>query len=460
MNDVERSLRRQRMRGRLAALALIAAVAVLAALTNRYHLEADWSAGRWNSLSRASRAILDQLPDRVTISAFAGDDALVRKRLEALIRRYRRYKSSISVHFVDAHDTPQWLRDLPGPGQGSLLLEYQGRSQVVDRFTEQEITNALQRLARRGERWLVFLAGHGERKAHGQANHDLGNWVRELESKGFKVAEVNLAQNRQIPQNTGLLVLAGPQVDLLDGEVQMIREYVERGGNLLWLSDPGDQHGLEHLSDTLGVTPSAGMVVDATTRLLGIASPSVAIVAAYDDTLPVTRGFDKITLFPQVTAIDLLESATAWQEKAVLRTTAKSWLEKGELQGTVSFDPDLDRPGPVTIGVALERSRPEAPDTAVPASVPGKQRIFVIGDGDFLSNSYLGNGGNLDLGVRLVSWLVGDDELVAVPSRVTPDRDLNLGPAAMMIIAVGLLFVLPILLAGGGATIWWRRRRR
>jgi len=460
MNDVERSLRRQRLRGRLSALALVAAVALLAILTNRYHLETDWSTGQGNSLSDASRAVLDQLPERLSISAFAGDDALVRKRLRTLIRRYRRYKPSISVHFVDAHDTPQWMHDVPGPGQGSLLLEYQGRSQVVNRFTEQEISNALQRLARRGERWLVFLSGHGERKAHGQANHDLGNWVHELESKGFKVTDVNLAQNRQIPQNTGLLVLAGPQVDLLDGEVEMIKEYIAHGGNLLWLSDPGVQHGLENLSDSLGVLPSAGMVVDATTRLLGIASPSVAIVAAYDDTLPVTRGFDKITLFPQATAIDLLDSATTWQKKAVLHTTPKSWLEKGELQGSVSFDPELDRAGPVTIGVALERTRPEVPDTAVPEPGSGKQRVFVLGDGDFLSNSYLGNGGNLDLGVRLVSWLVGDDELVAVPARVTADRDLNLGPAAMMIIAIGLLFVLPLLLAGGGATIWWRRRRR
>jgi ABC-type uncharacterized transport system involved in gliding motility auxiliary subunit len=194
--------------------------------------------------------------------------------------------------------------------------------------------------------------------------------------------------------------------------------------------------------------------------LLGIGSPSVAIVAAYDDSHPVTHGFDKITLFPQVTAIDLLDKAAAWQTRAVLHTTAKSWLENGELHGTVSFDPDRDRAGPVTIGVALERVAPPVTNPRASVSKLRHQRVVVIGDGDFLSNAYLGNGGNLDLGIRLVSWLVGDDELVAIPSRVASDRDLNLGPAAMMMIAIGLLFVLPLLLAGGGASIWWRRRRR
>ena len=36
----------------------------------------------------------------------------------------------------------------------------------------------------------------------------------------------------------------------------------------------------------------------------------------------------------------------------------------------------------------------------------------MIGDGDFLSNTFLGNGGNREFGERVFDWLLGDDKLV------------------------------------------------
>jgi ABC-type uncharacterized transport system involved in gliding motility auxiliary subunit len=86
--------------------------------------------------------------------------------------------------------------------------------------------------------------------------------------------------------------------------------------------------------------------------------------------------------------------------------------------------------------------------------------VAVIGDGDFLSNTYLGNSGNLDLGLRLFTWLTGDDELIAITARTAPDATLELSRAATLAIGFGFLFVLPVLLLAAGGRIWYRRRRR
>jgi ABC-type uncharacterized transport system involved in gliding motility auxiliary subunit len=83
----------------------------------------------------------------------------------------------------------------------------------------------------------------------------------------------------------------------------------------------------------------------------------------------------------------------------------------------------------------------------------------VVGDGDFLSNSYLGNGGNLDLGLNLVRWLSGDDNLLDIPARTAPDSRLELSRTAGAAIGLGFLFILPLLLIATGLLIWWRRRR-
>jgi len=49
-----------------------------------------------------------------------------------------------------------------------------------------------------------------------------------------------------------------------------------------------------------------------------------------------------------------------------------------------------------------------------------QQRIVVVGDGDFLSNAYLGNVGNLDMGLKMVSWLIHEDRLSTFRQKSQP----------------------------------------
>jgi ABC-type uncharacterized transport system involved in gliding motility auxiliary subunit len=86
--------------------------------------------------------------------------------------------------------------------------------------------------------------------------------------------------------------------------------------------------------------------------------------------------------------------------------------------------------------------------------------MIVIGDGDFLSNAYLGNGGNLNLGLNIIHWLSQNEQFINVPAKTARDRALNLSPTASGAIALGFLFLLPIVLIGAGALIWFKRRRR
>ena len=83
----------------------------------------------------------------------------------------------------------------------------------------------------------------------------------------------------------------------------------------------------------------------------------------------------------------------------------------------------------------------------------------MIGDADFLSNSFLGNGGNREFGQRLFDWLLQDDALIEIADKGAPDRRLELSAASLGLIALGYLFVLPGGLLLTGMLIWWRRRR-
>jgi ABC-type uncharacterized transport system involved in gliding motility auxiliary subunit len=173
----------------------------------------------------------------------------------------------------------------------------------------------------------------------------------------------------------------------------------------------------------------------------------------------VVRGFADLTLFPHAAGI-AVNKAEAWSATVLLDTRPTAWSETGALTGEVRFDQGKDFAGPLNLGVALTRevATPGAGDPDEPAK--REQRVIVVGDGDFLANSFLANAGNLQLGMSLINWLARDDAYVNIPVKTARDRTLTLSRSAQYGIAGGFLIVLPLGLAGAGLVIWLRRRKR
>ncbi|MCG6968926.1 MAG: GldG family protein [Gammaproteobacteria bacterium] len=452
-------------------------IGLLAYLSHRHTLEWDWTLSQRNTLSAASVNLLNSLDKPLSITVFASENESVRAPIIDLINRYQRAKDKIDVQWINPELEPALIRELGINEDGTVIIHYGERSEKLSQHNEQAYSNAIQRLARSEERWLVFLSGHGERNLLGQANHDLGEWGKRLKTKGFKLQPLNLAEQPAIPDNTAALIIASPQVDYLSGEVEIIRNFIKQGGNLLWLMEPGPLHGLQPLADLLQINFFPGTIVDASTQLVGIDDPRIALVSQYPKH-PLTQNFEVLTLFPQARAIFVNDDGQAdtdkdnggWQKQPFLLTMARSWVETGELSGQIEFDKESDIKGPLVIGLTLSRSLagnpqnhganpsdPQSSDNAAPAK---QQRVAIIGDGDFLSNTYVGNGGNMDLGLHIANWLSHDDQLINIPVKTSGDVQFQLSKSMQILIAFGFLLLIPLVLAGSGFGIWWQRRKR
>ncbi len=456
--QVTRHTRRQlQLQNLLFVAGLLVMAGLLAWLSTRYSLEADWTKGGRNTLSLDSRQLLDEMPDPIHITAFATEDEPVRGHIRDLVGRYQRYKADVELTFVNPDAEPERTRELGITLNGELLLAYQGRSEKLQSLNEQSLTNALLRIARARQRKVAFLTGHGEADAKGKGNHDYGQFGELLTRKGIELVGLSLAETPTIATDINLLVIAAPRVALLPGEVHLLNNYVKDGGNLLWLTEPGRSAGLEPLAEMLGIEFLPGVVVDATTRLFGIDNPAFAIIPSYP-MHPITRELNGLSLFPQAAAMEV-EAPDHWQAQPLLTTLDRSWTEIGPITGTIKFDQDSDeRLGPLDIAYALTRSHASRNGTG--DDTQGEQRVVVIGDSDFLSNTYLGNGANADLGLSLFNWLNHDDQFLAISARTAGDVTLELSRGVQAVIAFGFLFGLPLLLLTSGTLVWWRRRNR
>lgn len=446
------SLRRRLwLQNQLFTLLFALAMGLLAWLSTRYPLQADWTANGRNTLSAASQALLARMDAPIQITAYVREQPALRDAIARVIGRYQRYKPDLTLHFVNPDLLPDRARELGISGDGLLYVDYGGRSEKLQQLNEQALTRVLQRLSRPGERAVLFLDGHGERKPLGIANHDLGTFGQELEKIGIRPRPLNLVAEARIPTDAAALVIAGPRTPLAPGAVEAILEYVRQGGHLLWLRDPDEPAVLQPLAAVLGIAFLPGVVVDADAPGLGIQNPAFIPIADYGPH-PITEKLRAPALLPQAAALTV-QPGGGWTAAVLLESQPRSWTETGPLEGPMQFDPDsAERSGPLTVGVALVRPRPDA--------APSQQRIVVIGDGDFLSNTYLGNGANLELGLNMFNWLTVDEVPILIPPRIAPDPNLTLSAGALALIAAVFLIGLPVTLIASGWLIWFRRRRR
>lgn len=452
-------------------LLLLAVIGLLAFLSREFHVQSDWTYGNRNSLTEATRSLLEKVDQPLKFVAYVPEDAALQEQLRKLVAKYQRVKPDIKLEFVNPDLDPVLAKQDGIQYAGQMAIHLGERSEVVEQTTESVIANAIQRMSRGAERLVVFLEGHDERDPLSDNSSGLSQFLSTLERSGFKVQPHNLVRTQSIPNNARFLVIASPQKDLLPGEVDVLKKYVEQGGNLLWLQDPGGLHGLKPLADTLGLKINEGTVLDANEQLhavLGVTHPAVVPVVDYGRS-PIAEKFTgSQSLFPFSTMVERNpvedKNALVWDAQEFLTTLPNSWLETGKVDGAVTYEEDNgDVLGPISIGFTLTRLLEQPAGTETTPANPQKerqQRVVVIGDSDFLINSFIGQGINLDLATNIFNWLSADDNLLNIQVNNAPDTNFALGETASFILASFFLIVLPLSLITLGSIIWFRRRRR
>jgi ABC-type uncharacterized transport system involved in gliding motility auxiliary subunit len=414
------------LKNSLVTCAVLALLAGTGALSTRFPLQYDITAHAGNTLSVASQKLLAAMPEPVKVTAYLKKGLPLRLQISQLLERYRRYKADISLDIIDPDSQPQKTHELAIGPEGAVLVEYQGHSEKLTFVDESTLSNALLQLTHAEQRWISFLTGHGERAPDGIANFAWGQFGKELAFRNITATPLNLSTVQTIPDNSAILVIADPTVPLLAGEIALIQRYIAQGGNLLLTGEPDNVH-LAALQNQLGISQPPGALIDNSTRLYGITDPGFVIASTYP-THPITRGLQLISIYPVAAAL-AFNPKDNFQAQPLLETTAQG-------QTATPF------------AYALTRNLGNK-----------QQRIVVLGDSDFLANAYLSNVGNLDVGLRIINWLMRNDDYIDIPAHGAGDRTLNLSATAVALIGFGFLLGLPLVLVVTGFIVWRGRKR-
>jgi ABC-type uncharacterized transport system involved in gliding motility auxiliary subunit len=140
-------------------------------------------------------------------------------------------------------------------------------------------------------------------------------------------------------------------------------------------------------------------------------------------------------------------SDKSWSETQVEESTAKFDEGTGDLRGD-------DQNHPLSLGVAVERG---ASQTMLDVQIRSS-RMVVLGDSDFMANGSI-VGGNEDLFMSALNWLLDREELMAIAPK--PIEEVKLSVTARQLRQLFWVNVagIPAVAMVIGLMVWFRRRK-
>ncbi len=409
---------------------------------SRYALSLDLTRDARNSLNAHSLSVISAVDTPTEIAVYAGRGSSLVQAGRDLSERYTRENPLIQFTHIDIDRDPSLARSVDIRGQGAVVVQMGDARQHSQSLSERAVTGALEALVLGQARRALFVSGHGERSATGAANHHYGEFSHRLQQRGYTIADTNLQIDSLTPIAGDLLVIASPQRAFETAELATLSAYINDGGHVLWLTD-GDLLNADTIAQLTGLTRLPGVIVDAASESLGLPRPDFAVVNEYSSH-PITDGMDGIALFPRAVAFAADSLQEGWQATPWLSSTARSWNESGDIAGHIAPDASGEMAGPLAFAWTLTHAHTRG-------------SVSVIGDGDFLANSWLGNGVNLALGERIFDTLSRATSAAPPPRAAAVDRTVTLSRAQGLALGTALFGLLPLALAMATFCCWRRQ---
>ncbi|MDP8206231.1 MAG: Gldg family protein [Candidatus Electryonea clarkiae] len=243
-----------------ASILLIVIVLILVnMIANTKFFRIDLTAGKVFTLSKASKSVVSNLEDPVTVKVFASKNLSpqlndVKRFLNDLLSGYDAYgKGNFHYEFIDPgtdeelekeaqdYKIPPFQENVWNKDQLELKRVYLGAvflygadQEVMQTIQstaglEYNITSIIKRITAQQDMKIGYLTGHGESSPF----EDMKQANSILESN-YKITTIDLSMEDEIPPDVNTLLIITPQTEIPDADKLKIDQYLMKGGTIGW----------------------------------------------------------------------------------------------------------------------------------------------------------------------------------------------------------------------------------
>jgi hypothetical protein len=487
----------------LVTLVFMAALVAIYAIVRDQNWRADLTQSDTFSLTDEGRKAIaglgadPKLPKVQMIAFYGASQASSRDQDTLLLEDYSKTSSGkITYQFVDPDRNPalatQYKVTRPGAISVAKVNE-DGQpdienAQLVSFFNQDDLTNAILRVAASGDFRAYFLTVDGGLKLDDTGATGMSILNESLTKRyNWKTQQVSLFELTGTDSKVKLndeaadgevLIIPGGDKPLTDDELKVVTDFVDKGGSLVIFAAPSvtattDDQGAssatankplalaDNLSNYLytkfGIRFVDNLVLDPT---LAVQSPAIPVTTNFSSSNYITSAFtanrDGI-VFQLPHSIEVAPTLPENVTVDELAKTSDASFAKTDIQTVLDGDTtqaDTDPKGPFTLAAAAENSQTHA-------------RVVLFGSSTVPTNNFasLGSGVvNLDAAFNTLVWATRFNDYfstVTVQSAARPqDTPVFANDQVIRNINLFTVFVVPFGVLAIGFLVWWTNRER
>ncbi|PHX90610.1 MAG: hypothetical protein CK534_04955 [Nitrospirae bacterium] len=434
----------------LMILLFVSILAIVNFLAARHSIRWDLSENQNFSLAPQTYRVLRNLPREVLVTVFTREKDPGYQSYKERLDSYRQASPKITVEFVDPERQPKIAQNYGINRTDTAVFESAGHTVRVTSPSEVELTGALIRVTQDRQKQVLFLEGHGEPSLDDRERTGLSVAKDILLKQGYNVGTLSLLKEAAVPDQTAILVVAGPRRPVTTEEQERIHTYVEKGGHLLLLIDPDTQAGLNPLLTQWGLGVGPGVLVDLQDRLAqgDLTSLLVRTFTEHE----ITQDLSAAVLFPLARHITFDEqTGKAWDYVPLARTSPNSWAETDIKGRVVNLDEKKDIKGPLPMAAAISPKVPPEEGKPRPA-------VVVIGNSTFATNAFMNFPGNSDFFLHTAAWLAEERNMMSLVPKDSALRPFTPNPLQERALLYLQVILLPVAMFVAGILVWRKRR--
>ncbi len=437
---------------------------------HKHDRKIDFTLLKQHTLDAHTKDVTQSLKQDVRLTAFYV--GLPPKYIEDLLKAYERFSNGrIVTEIVDPLvqlGYASQFGQVISSNEKKVFVQSGGKQKEVD-FTEnplseEELTNAILRVTQKAQQ-IYFLTGHGEFNFSDEGEKGLSILAELLLANNMTPHKLMLGITGKIPEDCDVLMVAGAQNHFTLEEEKIINEYLNQGGDAVFLvehtlvttadkllteEEKNKNPSLNNILNAWGIRIANDIVVD----LVSHAGDDVGSPATrnYLSHKAIVRDLD-YTFYVRPRSISIVGNRRKTIKLAPIVLTASKEQSWGETNRTlqVKFDEGVDRAGPVPIAFVMWEPRGELEKKT------SDTRLAVFTDADFMTNVFINHYSNAQMALNVVSWVSELDYKIFVGRQKLEVQPLDLTSLQKRNVII-LLCIMPILIALSGLVVWIRGR--
>lgn len=447
---------------------VIAILILLNILSSRYFFRIDLTEDQRYSLSDATKDILKNLKEPVTVTAYFSEDLppdieKVRQDFKDMLIEYsNRSNGNVVYEFINPNKDQEVEMKAQQSGISPIMINVRDKDQVKQQKAylgallqmgenkepipfiqpgsamEYSLSTAIKKLSVTNKPVIGFLQGHGE--------PDLSQLIQLRQQLNVMYDEktVALSDTSNIPSDIKTLVVIAPSDSIIDRDYNYLDEFLARGGRLLlaintvkgnFQNATGElvKTGISKWLKKYGVSVEDNFLIDAKCSSvmvqqnqgmfrmnIPISFPYLPIISKFEEH-PITKGLEAV-IFPFVSSLTIAPKDTSIKYSKLAASSDKSSLETLPLFFDIQKQWGSQDFGMSNIPVAVAMEGKIANNTY--------SKMVVFSDGDFAVNGDAQQGqqlqpDNVNLMTNSIDWLSDDTGLIELRTKGVTARPLD-----------------------------------